>query len=188
MAAMPIGFHAVLTLLLAAAPAQGSPQRVVEAAPAGPRPPRGTAPLRAAMVAGHDRARADLGLPPLRWDPALVAAADVYARELARTARFAHSVQPRDATRQGENLFVGSRGDYSFVEMMDLWLAEKHDFVNRPAPGFSRTGRPGDVTHYAQIVWRATTAYGCALASNARDDYLVCRYSPSGNDAGERAY
>ena len=111
MAAMPIGFHVLLPLLLAAAaPAQ---ERVVEAAPPGPRPPRGTAPLRAAMVAGHDRARADLGLPPLRWDPTLVAAAAGYARELARTARFAHSVLPHDATRQGENLFVGSRGDYS---------------------------------------------------------------------------
>lgn len=183
---MPIGFHVLLPLLLAAAaPAQ---ERVVEAAPPGPRPPRGTAPLRAAMVAGHDRARADLGLPPLRWDPTLVAAAAGYARELARTARFAHSVQPHDATRQGENLFVGSRGDYSYAEMIGLWLAEKRDFVNRPAPDFSRTGRAGDVTHYAQIVWRATTRYGCALASNARDDYLVCRYSPSGNDAGERAY
>jgi hypothetical protein len=25
---------------------------------------------------------------------------------------------------------------------------------------------------------------GCAMASNARNDYLVCRYSPAGNIVG----
>ncbi|WP_321163179.1 CAP domain-containing protein [Sphingomonas sp. Leaf412] len=177
---------AVLSILLSGA--AGAQERVVERAPVGPRPARGTAPLRAAMIAGHDRARDAVGVPRLRWDPALAAAAQDYAQELARTGRFQHSVRPLGAARQGENLFTGTRGDYSYAEVVGLWLAERRDFVNRPAPGFSRTGRAGDVTHYAQIVWRATTAFGCAAASNARDDYVVCRYAPTGNVAGERAY
>ena len=186
MAAMRPRYHSALCLLMAtAAPAQ---ERVVESARIGPPPARGTAPLRAAMIAGHDRARADVGLPPLRWDAGLAASADAYARELARTGRFAHAVQSAGRARQGENLFTGTRGDYSYTEVVDLWVAERRDFVNRPAPAFSRTGRAGDVTHYAQIVWRTTTAFGCAAASNARDDYVVCRYSPAGNNAGERAY
>ena len=37
------------------------------------------------------------------------------------------------------------------------------------------------------MIWSRTTRVGCALASNARDDYLVCRYVPAGNVVGEKA-
>jgi len=79
---------------------------------------------------------------------------------------------------------MGSRGAYGYREMVDLWVAERRDFVNRPLPDTSRTGRWSDVGHYSQIVWRTTLRFGCALASNDTDDYLVCRYSPAGNVYG----
>jgi hypothetical protein len=44
------------------------------------------------------------------------------------------------------------------------------------------------VAHYVQIVWRGTRAVGCAMASGASDDYLVCRYSPAGNVVGQKAF
>ena len=50
-----------------------------------------------------------------------------------------------------------------------------------------RTGDYRDVAHYTQIVWRGSTAVGCALASSRTDDYLVCRYSPPGNVVGQKA-
>jgi hypothetical protein len=34
------------------------------------------------------------------------------------------------------------------------------------------------------MVWPTTTRIGCAIASNARNDFLVCRYSPTGNVMG----
>jgi hypothetical protein len=34
------------------------------------------------------------------------------------------------------------------------------------------------------MVWPTTTRIGCAVASNGRFDYLVCRYSPAGNIDG----
>jgi hypothetical protein len=37
-------------------------------------------------------------------------------------------------------------------------------------------------------VWRGTTQIGCALASSAEDDFLVCRYAPAGNILGQRAF
>ena len=37
-----------------------------------------------------------------------------------------------------------------------------------------------------QMIWPTTTHVGCALASNARSDYLVCRYSPAGNIDGRQ--
>lgn len=172
--------------------AQGAaerPTRVVERV-ATPKvaPPRGAEALRADMLAGHNRARAALGLPPLVWDDALAADAAGYAQTLARTGDFRHADQPRDRPRQGENLFTGTRGAYRYAEMVDLWVAERKDFINRPTPDFSLTGKWGDVGHYTQIIWRSTAAVGCALASNTRDDYLVCRYSPAGNVWAQPAY
>jgi hypothetical protein len=34
------------------------------------------------------------------------------------------------------------------------------------------------------MIWPTTTRVGCALATNASTDYLVCRYSPAGNIDG----
>ena len=188
MAAMPRLRHAAAFALLLLPGAASAQTRIVEPAPDRAPPPRGTAPLRQAMVAGHDRARAAVGLPRLAWDEALVADARRYAQEMARTGRFAHAAQPQGPARQGENLFTGTRGDYSFDEIAALWLAEARLFVNRPVPAYSRTGRWQDASHYAQIVARVTTRYGCAMASNPRDDYLVCRYSPPGNVVGQVVY
>ena len=85
-------------------------------------------------------------------------------------------------------LFTGTRGDYAYAEVIGLWNAEGRDFVNRPVPDYSRTGRWQDVSHYAQLVARATTHFGCAAASNARDDFVVCRYWPAGNVVGTWVY
>ncbi|WP_019515938.1 CAP domain-containing protein [Sphingomonas sp. Mn802worker] len=161
-----------------------APERVVEARTSGSPAARGSGLLRRVMLARHNAARAELGLTPLAWDEALARDAQRYAEQMAQSGRFAHA----DQHGQGENLFTGTRGAYSYAEMIDLWLAERRDFVNAPTPGFSRTGRAGDVAHYTQIVWRGTRAIGCALAANARDDFLVCRYSPPGNVVGERSY
>lgn len=177
----------MLGMALAGCSADG-PARVVERRPFDGAAPRGDPALRAAMLDGHNRARSALGLAPLAWDDALAADAAAYARVLASTGQFRHAVQPQGPTRQGENLFTGTRDAYRYEEMVALWVAEKKDFVNRPTPGFSTTGRWEDVAHYSQIVWLNSTRVGCALASNATDDYLVCRYSPTGNVVGQSAY
>jgi len=150
--------------------------------------PRGAALLRQVMLDEHNRARAELALPPLAWDETLARAAEAYARELARTGRFAHAAQPSGRPRQGENLFAGTRDAYAYAEMVRWWLDERRVYVNAPSPRFSRTGRWQDAVHYAQIVWRGTARLGCALAAGRRDDVLVCRYTPAGETIGEVAY
>ena len=94
----------------------------------------------------------------------------------------------RRPNRQGENLFTGTRGAYRYDEMVDLWVDERRDFANRTVPGASISGNWAGVAHYVQIVWRGTRAVGCAMASGASDDYLVCRYSPAGNVVGQKAF
>ena len=182
----------VLLLLLAACSAQPAPEappeRVVEARTSGAPALRGATRLREAMLAGHNEARGTLGLSPLAWNESLAADAHAYARELARTGRFEHSPQPRGDPSEGENLWTGTRRAYSYQEMIGHWVAERRFYQSLPVPQSSNSGRFGDVGHFSQIVWRATREVGCAEASNRTDDYVVCRYLPAGNIAGEIAY
>jgi uncharacterized protein YkwD len=179
-------------LLLAACSAapetETQPERIVEPRTSDSPAPRGEALLRAAMLEGHNEARARLGLAPLTWNDDLAADARLYAEELARTRRFEHSSQPRGNPPQGENLWTGTRRAYSYREMVGHWVAEGRVYRPLPVPQSSATGAFGDVGHYTQIVWRNTREMGCAEAANRRDDYVVCRYLPAGNVFGEVAY
>ena len=178
---------AVAVALMASGCAEG-PERVVERRETQAPAPRGAALLKTAMMAGHNAARAAVGVPPLVWSDTLATTARAYAEEMTRTRKFEHAPQPQGMGREGENLWTGTRAAYAYPEMIGHWVAEKRDFVNGVTPAFSRTSKWEDVAHYTQIVWRKSTAVGCAMASNDRDDYLVCRYSPPGNVVGERTY
>lgn len=182
-----LGLTLALAALALAGCAQG-PARVVEPRTTQGPAARGAGLLKAAMMQGHNGARAAVGLAPLVWSDTLAASALAYAETMARSGRFEHAVQPLGAGREGENLWTGTRYAYAYPEMIGHWLAERKDFVNGVTPAFSRTGKWEDVAHYTQIVWRDSTQVGCAVASSATDDYLVCRYSPPGNVVGERTY
>lgn len=137
----------------------------------------------ARILAAHNAARAELGEQPLTWDPALGEAAATYAAQLALTNRFQHSDR-HQRPGIGENLWMGTRGYYSYEAMIGAWAGERRNFVPGVFPAVSRSGNWQNVGHYAQMVWPTTTRVGCALASNPTTDYLVCRYSPAGNIDG----
>ncbi|MDB5707037.1 MAG: serine protease [Sphingomonas bacterium] len=179
--------HLLMALALLAGCSAAEPQRVVEQRAFTGDAPRGDALLRRAMIDGHNAARARAGVPLLVWNPTLAADAKAYARELARTGRFEHARQPDGPGRQGENLWTGTRGAYAYEEMIGHWVDESRFYRPAPTPDFSTSGRWEDVAHYTQIIWRDTTEVGCASASNATDDYLVCRYAPPGNVVGRMA-
>jgi len=137
----------------------------------------------ARILAAHNWARSEAGVPPLAWDRALGEAAASYAVWLALTNSFQHS--DRNARHgTGENLWMGTHGAYSYEEMIGGWSSEQRYFRPGVFPAVSRSGNWEDVGHYTQMVWPTTTRVGCALASNARADFLVCRYSPAGNVDG----
>lgn len=145
---------------------------------------RGDDLLRVTMMVEHNRARQAYGSAPIGWDEGLARDAAVYARTLARSGRFEHDPQRGRNPRQGENLWVGTRGAYSYGEMVGLLIDEKRMFRPGRFPDVSRTGDWSQVAHYTQIVWPTTQRVGCATASNASSDYLVCRYLPAGNVVG----
>lgn len=137
----------------------------------------------ARVLAAHNAARAQAGVAALAWDDALGRSAAAYAQQLALTNRFAHS--DRSARRGvGENLWMGTRGAFSVERMVGDWASERRMFRAGLFPAVTRTGNWADVAHYTQIIWPTTTRVGCALATNARADYLVCHYSPAGNVDG----
>ena len=140
--------------------------------------------LQAVMIAAHNSSRSEHGVAPLAWDDQLARDAWAYAQTLARTGRFEHARQDGSRPRQGENLWVGTRGAFSYAAMIEPLIGEKRYFRPGAFPAVSTTGRWSDVGHYTQIVWPATQRVGCATASSPSSDYLVCRYFPAGNVSG----
>ena len=137
--------------------------------------------LVATMLAEHNRVRAASGAPQLVWDDALAADARAYAAEMSDRDVFEHDPNNNG---QGENLFTGTRGAFSYVEMANGWIEEARHFRAGQFPDVSRSGDWTDVGHYTQMIWPETRAVGCAVASSKSDDYLVCRYFPAGNVTG----
>lgn len=133
----------------------------------------------------HNDARISEGQPSLQWNPDLANAADVWARKLAKEGRMRHSSwDERKGT--GENLWVGTAGFYTPEAMIGAFTGEKRDFRPGTFPDVSKTGKWQDVGHYTQIIWPGTQQVGCAIAKGKGNEYLVCRYWPSGNYAGSK--
>jgi hypothetical protein len=138
-------------------------------------------PMR--VLAAHNVARTQAGVAPLTWDPALGNGAAAYAQQMAFTGIFAHSDR-KARSGVGENLWMGSRGAFSVENMVGGWVSEREMFAPGFFPAVSRSGNWTDVGHYTQIIWPTTQSVGCAVASNASAEYLVCRYWPAGNIDG----
>lgn len=158
---------------------------IMAATPAMPQEQRDLPATEREWLAAHNLARDDVGLGPLRWNPALARDAEGWAQTLAERRAFEHA--PDHLRKgQGENLWRGTRYDYSPWQMIDLFVAEKRDFRPGTFPDVSHTGKWSDVGHYTQIIWPDTQEVGCATAVNTRHKVLVCRYWPAGNVLGFR--
>lgn len=145
--------------------------------------------LEQRLLAGHNRERAAMGIPPLAWNELLANDARVYADQLVRVGYLVHSQDdPAETDPQGENLWAGTHGYYGPESMVGLWVDEKKDFKDGVFPNNSISGDLENVAHYTQVVWRSSRAMGCAVAHGRDDDFLVCRYSEGGNVIGERPF
>ncbi len=147
-----------------------------------------TSDLDRRVLAAHNRERTSQGVPELQWDARLAASAKSWADHLGATGEFTHSADEPGVPVEGENLWAGTPGYYSPESMVGLWAAEKRAFKPGLFPMNSRTGDVEAVGHYTQLMWRRSTAVGCALAHGRAEDFLVCRYSTAGNVVGQQPY
>ena len=140
--------------------------------------------LRDTVLNAHNEARQRFGVSRLTWSNQLAAEAQGHANYMAQTGIYGHDQTPGRRKKQGENLWRGQRGVFSYDVMIGVMIEEAKVFRPGVFPDNSRTGEWHDVAHYTQIVWPTTTEVGCALASSATTDYFVCRYAPTGTKDG----
>jgi len=133
----------------------------------------------------HAIFRSELHLPSLTWSAELASDALVWATHLAKVNKGEHD--PAVRGKEGENIWWGTAGAYGPGEMVDFWASERKDFVYGVFPD-CRTSHSAVVGHYTQMIWKNTQSVGCALVSNGKMDYLVCRYAVPGNILGEKPY
>ncbi len=145
---------------------------------------RGEMLLRATVLGAHNRARAEFGVPAMAWSDQLAAEAMGHATYMARTGIYGHDQTPGRRKKQGENLWRGQRGLFSYDIMVGVMVDERRLFRPGAFPNNAAVGDWHAVAHYTQIVWPTTTEVGCAVASSATTDYFVCRYAPTGNKDG----
>jgi Cysteine-rich secretory protein family len=132
------------------------------------------------ILAAHNKERAKFGSRPLVWDAKLAVDAEKWAKHLAKSDSFEHDGR----TDQGENLWMGDSAAYTPDDMVGLWTSERKLFKSGIFPKVSRSSDWTDVGHYTQLIWPSTRRVGCATAHGNGNEYLVCRYDPSGNVVG----
>lgn len=136
----------------------------------------------------HNRARQEVGVPPLQWSPKLAAFAQQWASRLAsQGCRMEHRPdRGRWGTSYGENIFWGSDKRFTALDGTESWYSEIRDF----RPG-TTTGSEGSavVGHYTQMVWKTTTHVGIGQAVCRNGAVMiVANYDPAGNYVGEAPY
>ena len=137
--------------------------------------------FEARLLAAHNAERSRLGQLALVWNTQLADDARKWAQTLAKNGSFEHEQQ----SREGENLWAGTKANYSAEEMVGGWIEEKQYFKAGIFPKVSTSGNWSDVGHYTQLIWYNTARVGCAVAQSTDEDILVCRYDPPGNWIGQ---
>ncbi len=150
---------------------------------------------RAAVLAAHNKWRAEVGVAPLSYSTELEASAQAWANSLKRTNHCQMRHSKADG-KYGENLYwasaiMWSDGHRELQKIapespVDSWGKEKADYDYT-----ANKCKSGKVCgHYTQVVWKGTRRVGCAYAvcEDSQEQIWVCQYLPAGNWVGEKPY
>jgi hypothetical protein len=149
----------------------------------------------------HNDARRAVNVPPATWSDSLATDAQAWADYVASLnlrpyrppdlGQFPpHATWEQRKSSQGENLAWGARGAFPVSTFVQGWIDERSNCLpgcQIPADG-SLGPQGAAFGHYTQIVWNTATQIGCGIATDANQDYLVCRYLQAGNFPGQFPY
>lgn len=142
----------------------------------------------AGITAAHNDARAAVGVGPLHWSAALAASAQAWADNGTDTVAPAGFLDNNPNRSVGFSYAVGeniaaSSGTLTGASAVAQWVAEGANY-NYAA----NTCSSGTCAHYTQVVWAATTEFGCGISNRPSLTFshtIVCDYGPAGNTGGK---
>ena len=148
-----------------------------------------------AIVAAHNKLRAEVGVTKITYSSELAVSAQSWAEHLKQTnnCKMLHSSPDG---KYGENLFWGSAVKWtdgrieeqliSSKQVVDDWGSEKidYDYTSNDCTTGKMCG------HYTQVIWGDSTKVGCGMAicEGTKEQVWVCRYQPAGNWIGKKPY
>ncbi|XP_024939236.1 uncharacterized protein LOC107266196 isoform X3 [Cephus cinctus] len=130
-------------------------------------------------LAVHNEYRRKHGVPDLRLNPDLTAAAKAWACTLLVT----HKLVPQPSSPYGENIYSMQCSDPKMMvsarEVISKWYSEKKEHKFGIEPKVLNT------CHFTQIVWKNTSEVGIAVAKRDGTCVVVACYHPRGNIIGQ---
>lgn len=141
-----------------------------------------------AVLDHHNKARADLGIPPLAWSTQLAAYAQAWADSLANgnDCMLNHRESAgENGQSYGENLFGGSSSEtFKPIDASMAWYDEIKNYTyGKVDESNSNAG------HYTQMIWKNTKEVGVGVATCPNGGVVVvANYNPPGNFSGEFPY
>ncbi|CZS94967.1 uncharacterized protein RCO7_06478 [Rhynchosporium graminicola] len=108
----------------------------------------------------------------LAWSSTLAAAAERYAKELARRNR---GLKHEDQNTVGENLAQSTGYIRSNPEAVRAWISEKKYYHGEPI-GTKKKSKKEQVGHYLQVIFKPVTKVGMAIVTSGKETYNVARY------------
>lgn len=132
----------------------------------------------------HNKARAEVGVGPLKWNFQLAKSTSLMVRYQRdrQNCRFANLT----SGKYGGNQMWATGETVTPRKVVDNWVSEKefYTYANNSCAANHRCGV------YTQVVWKNTNELGCALATCLSDQstLAICFYNPPGNVIGESPY
>ena len=136
--------------------------------------------LQSFAVRLHNKQRLQVGSTEVTHNVILAANAQLHAEKCAVNGKLSYALTPTEGQNvfQLNGNFTGKASDEEIVEQaVACWAAEEERYH---AAGGGVEGIKS-APHFTQLVWKASTEIGIAVARGRNKVYVICNYSPRGN-------